>query len=369
VLNTRRDKFKDVRVREALGLALDYEWMNRQMFYNAYQRVQRPVWQYRLSGQWCARCPQELALIGALAQTIAGSGIWAHGGGTPHRWRLVLRDNLRKAQALLKEAGWECVMALCAMPEARRWNWSTWTAMKRAPGGDALGRATWKNWVQLRFRPVDLRAVPAALQKFEFDITSLAYQGTHNPGQEYADLFGSKAAATGRFGQPHRRQTPGGGCPDWPDDRRQHARPTCCGLPRAGARDCHSHLLIPQWTAGTHRMAYNAWRWPARTHAAVPRAKPGPLTPGGPDRCAGKAWGGPCAYILKRLLLMVPTLLGVLLLTFVVIQFVPGGPVEQYLAEAKAGSGTAVPKGRPELPRRAGRGPQTHGADQGAVRL
>ena len=45
------------------------------------------------------------------------------------------------------------------------------------------------------------------------------------------------------------------------------------------------------------------------------------------------------AYILKRLLLMLPTLLGVLLLTFVVIQFVPGGPVEQYLAEAKAGAG------------------------------
>ena len=51
------------------------------------------------------------------------------------------------------------------------------------------------------------------------------------------------------------------------------------------------------------------------------------------------------SYILKRLLLMVPTLLGVLLLTFVVIQFVPGGPVEQYLAEAKTsatgGSGGA----------------------------
>ncbi len=48
------------------------------------------------------------------------------------------------------------------------------------------------------------------------------------------------------------------------------------------------------------------------------------------------------AYILKRLLLMLPTLLGVLLLTFVVIQFVPGGPVEQYLAEAKAGVGGAA---------------------------
>lgn len=51
------------------------------------------------------------------------------------------------------------------------------------------------------------------------------------------------------------------------------------------------------------------------------------------------------AYILKRLLLMLPTLLGVLLVTFVVIQFVPGGPVEQYLAEAKAGAGGASAEG------------------------
>lgn len=51
------------------------------------------------------------------------------------------------------------------------------------------------------------------------------------------------------------------------------------------------------------------------------------------------------AYILKRLLLMVPTLLGVLLITFIVIQFVPGGPVEQYLAEAKAGTGTSAEGG------------------------
>ena len=45
------------------------------------------------------------------------------------------------------------------------------------------------------------------------------------------------------------------------------------------------------------------------------------------------------AYILKRILLMVPTLLGVLLITFAVIQFVPGGPVEQYLAESKGSVG------------------------------
>ncbi len=55
-------------------------------------------------------------------------------------------------------------------------------------------------------------------------------------------------------------------------------------------------------------------------------------------------------YFLKRLILMVPTLLGVLTVTFIVIQFVPGGPVEQVLAEARAsqkgGEGSAYKASR-----------------------
>jgi microcin C transport system permease protein len=45
------------------------------------------------------------------------------------------------------------------------------------------------------------------------------------------------------------------------------------------------------------------------------------------------------AYLLKRLALMLPTLLGALTLTFVVIQFVPGGPVEQLMAQSRMGKG------------------------------
>ncbi len=44
-------------------------------------------------------------------------------------------------------------------------------------------------------------------------------------------------------------------------------------------------------------------------------------------------------YIAKRLLLMLPTLLGALTITFVVMQFVPGGPIETLMAEARAGAG------------------------------
>lgn len=46
------------------------------------------------------------------------------------------------------------------------------------------------------------------------------------------------------------------------------------------------------------------------------------------------------AYILRRLLLMIPTLFGIMAISFVVIQFAPGGPVEQVLARLAGESGS-----------------------------
>ncbi|NCF29986.1 MAG: microcin ABC transporter permease, partial [Gammaproteobacteria bacterium] len=39
------------------------------------------------------------------------------------------------------------------------------------------------------------------------------------------------------------------------------------------------------------------------------------------------------AYIVRRLLLIIPTLLGIMLINFVIVQTAPGGPVEQAIAE------------------------------------
>ena len=50
-------------------------------------------------------------------------------------------------------------------------------------------------------------------------------------------------------------------------------------------------------------------------------------------------------YLIKRLLLMLPTLLGIILVTFVVLQFVPGGPVEQMISKLKGHSGMASESG------------------------
>ena len=54
------------------------------------------------------------------------------------------------------------------------------------------------------------------------------------------------------------------------------------------------------------------------------------------------------AYIIRRLLLIIPTIFGMMLVTFVVVQFAPGGPVERVIAVlsgADTGAGSRVPGG------------------------
>jgi len=62
------------------------------------------------------------------------------------------------------------------------------------------------------------------------------------------------------------------------------------------------------------------------------------------------------SYVLKRLLLMIPTLFGILLITFVVIQFVPGGPVEQLVSQLQGREGGIEGGGVPAAPAAPGAG-------------
>ena len=58
------------------------------------------------------------------------------------------------------------------------------------------------------------------------------------------------------------------------------------------------------------------------------------------------------AYIIRRLLLIIPTLFGIMVLNFAIVQFAPGGPVEQMIAQIQ---GTATGGDRPDLRLRGGR--------------
>ena len=260
VLNTRRTLFKDVRVRKALGLALDYEWMNRQMFYNAYQRVNG------LFGNTDCQAsgpptPQELALLGpwrsALPEAVFGPMTQPPRTDPPSS----LRANLRLAQALLHAAGWRVHDGKLRNAAGQAFEIEY---LDSNEGGVRVvtpwARNLDKLGITLHYRPTDFALYQQRLQKFDFDITSMAYGGTHNPGQEYADIFGSKAAMTEDSGNLSGISSP---AVDALIDQMTSAKTRSDLLPVCRALDrviSHSHILIPQWSAATHRMVFNHWR-------------------------------------------------------------------------------------------------------------
>lgn len=260
VLNTRRPFLGDVRVREALGLAFDFEWMNRQMFYGAYQRVNGLFGNTDCAAKGMPSA-EELALLepwrGQIPDTVFGPMT------VPPRTDgdSSLRGNLRKAKALLNEAGWSVRDGQLRNAKGEPF------VLEYLDSNEGSARVVtpWarnleKVGITLMFRPVDFALYQQRLQKFDFDITSLAYAGTYNPGQEYADLFGSAAADIEDSGNLSgikskaidalvKRMTSA--------HSKEQLLPACRALERVVS---HLHLLIPQWTATTHRIAYNAWR-------------------------------------------------------------------------------------------------------------
>ncbi|HZY18594.1 MAG TPA: extracellular solute-binding protein [Ramlibacter sp.] len=196
VFNLRKPKFQDIRVRKAIGLAMDFEWMNRQLFYGIYKRVNGyfPNSEFQAEGLPKA---DELALLeplrGKLRPEVFGPAPVAPSTAPPNS----LRDNLRQAQQLLKEAGW------------------TWRdgALRNAQGEPFVmeflndqpslvrivgpfQKALEKLGIQLVYRNVDFSLSKQKMDAFDFELTSLRAPGSTAPGSELLERFGSAAAGT-----------------------------------------------------------------------------------------------------------------------------------------------------------------------------
>ena len=108
IFNLRRDKFKDPRVREAIGLMFNFEWSNQTLFYGLYTRI-NSFWENSYLAATGAPTDAEKALLQPLvdqgladASILTDDPIKAPVSGLTQ----LDRGNLRKASKLLDEAGW-----------------------------------------------------------------------------------------------------------------------------------------------------------------------------------------------------------------------------------------------------------------------
>lgn len=260
-LNLRLPQFQDRRVRIALELAMDYEWMNRMLFRGAYTRIKGVFGNTDCEANG-APTPGELALLqphqNELPPDIFGPMAVPPRTDDGHS----LRDNLRQARELLSQAGWTYrdgalrnargepfVIELLSTTEQRV---ETTTA--------AWQRGLEKLGIQLRYRVVDWALFQERLDNRQFEMTEIAYPGTHFPGTDYVDLFGSKAADIAGSGNFAGVKNPA------LDDLlarltaaedRQDYLAACRAIDRVIAGE---HYLISGWASRETRIVYNQWR-------------------------------------------------------------------------------------------------------------
>ena len=109
LINLRREKFEDPRVREAIGLMFNFEWSNQTLFYGLYARI-NSIWENTAMAASGPATAAEAAILqplideGLLPSTILTDNAVMGAVSTPDKG--LDRGNLRKASALLDEAGW-----------------------------------------------------------------------------------------------------------------------------------------------------------------------------------------------------------------------------------------------------------------------
>ena len=193
-INTRRDKFQDPRVREALALAFDFEWTNRNMFYGLYDRTQSFFENSPMEAEGEASGPERILLEsldvevpnGALGTAVMPPV--SDGSGRD-------RPSLQKASKLLDEAGWRVKNRKRVNTKGEQLSVEFLTF---DPTFERIIAPYVKNLkllgIDARLRRVDPAQYQQRLKDFDFDITTQRYVMRNTPGVELRSYFGSEAA-------------------------------------------------------------------------------------------------------------------------------------------------------------------------------
>lgn len=258
VFNTRRDKFKDARLRRAFNYVFDFEEMNRQIFFGQYKRIAS----YFEGTELAARgVPEglELDILKSVKEPIPPEVFTTAFTNPVNGSAETVRANLREAIRLMREAGYElkdrkltnaktgeqlAVELLVSDPNSERF------MLFYKPALERLG-------VAVTVRTVDDAQYENRLRHWDFDITTTVWGQSLSPGNEQRGFWGSQAAD-----QPGSRNLVGIRNPavDTLIEKVIFAKNREELVAATKALDrvlLWNHYVVPQWTYGKQRTA----RW------------------------------------------------------------------------------------------------------------
>jgi microcin C transport system substrate-binding protein len=255
-INTRRDKFKDRRLREALIHAFDFEWTNKTIMYGAYERTQS-VFENSTMKATGKPGADELALLepfrGQVPDEVFGEPFVppvSDGSGQD-------RTRLRKAVQLLNDAGYAIKDGKRVDPKGER---VVIEFLLDEPSFQPHHMPYFKNLatlgIEASLRLVDPVQYRARLDQFDFDMTVQRFSFSATPGDSLRSFFSSQSAAT-------KGSNNTAGIADPAVDALIDAaisaptRPALIAACRALDRVIRAgRYWVPQWFNKTHRLAY-----------------------------------------------------------------------------------------------------------------
>ncbi len=198
VLNLRKAKFQDVRVRRAFNLAFDFEWSRANLFYGQYVRSRSFFNNSELEAKGLPS-PEELALLEPLRDKLPPEVFTTEYANPTNPDATARRKNLREAAKLLGEAGWNVTAAngknilknaageslsaefVLDSPLFER------IALPYKEQLEALG-------ISISIRTIDDAQYQKRLQTFDYDIISSVFPQSLSPGNEQRYFWGSEEA-------------------------------------------------------------------------------------------------------------------------------------------------------------------------------
>ncbi|MCE4222815.1 ABC transporter substrate-binding protein [Methylobacterium sp. C25] len=196
--NTRREAFKDPRIREAIGLCFDFPWTNRSAFYGAYTRTSSFFEKTDLMANGTPSA-EELTLLEPLRDKLSAI-VAPYVFGEP--WSPAVADGsgqdralLKRADTLLKEAGCKRDGGRLLLPTGKPLEFEF---LDNDPVFEPVIQPFIKNLgllgIKASQRVVDVSQYQARMRDFDFDISSRASGADPTPGPEVRESYGSRSA-------------------------------------------------------------------------------------------------------------------------------------------------------------------------------
>ncbi|WP_210485274.1 extracellular solute-binding protein [Microvirga antarctica] len=192
--NTRRDVFKDPRIREAIGLAFDFEWTNANIMFGAYKRLTSYFENTDMKAEG-APSPEEVVLLEPFRASLPASVFTeplippvSDGSGQDRRL-------LRRADELLRAAGCRREGSVLKLPNGQPFVIEFLDFQASLQPHTQPFQANLKRLgIDARSRIVDAAQYQRRMDEYDFDIASRALSGAGTPGDSLRVVYGSSAA-------------------------------------------------------------------------------------------------------------------------------------------------------------------------------